>query len=225
MTKRRAARRALNRFKRTKADVDKLIYKQKKLSTNQLSKKRNHYKTSVHQALSDNKRNSSKFWDTVRRARQRKTKQPEISISTWKDHFQNVLSNKSTEVPSIENTNENPSEPQPGTESEANVTHIPELEQEVRQAVRNLKQGKASGLDGTCGEFLKYSENIVAPFLTKLFNKLYDMNVFPSDWCKSVIIPLFKKGDNKIPDNYTGISLLSIASKVFTAVLNKRLYT
>ena len=51
------------------------------------------------------------------------------------------------------------------------------------------------------------------------------MNVFPSDWCKSVIIPLFKKGDDKIPDNYRGISLLSIVSKVFTAVLNKRLYT
>ena len=170
------------------------------------------------------------MWDTVRRARQKKTKQPEISISTWKDHFQNVLSNKSTEVPSKENTNENPSESQPGTESEANVTHIPGLddpitEQDVRQAVRNLKQGKASGLDRICGEFLKYSENIVAPFLTKLFNKLYDMNVFLSDSCKSVIIPLFKKGDNKIPDNYTGISLLSIASKVFTAVLNKRLYT
>ena len=51
------------------------------------------------------------------------------------------------------------------------------------------------------------------------------MNVFPSDWCKSVIIPLFKKGDDKIPDNYRGISLLSIVSKVFIAVLNKRLYT
>ena len=34
------------------------------------------------------------------------------------------------------------------------------------------------------------------------------MNVFPSDWCKSVIIPLFKKGDDKILDNYRGISLL-----------------
>ena len=105
-----------------------------------------------------------------------------------------------------------------------NVTHIPGLddpitEQDVRQAVRNLKQGKTSGLDRICGEFLKYSENIVAPFLTKLFNKLYDMNVFPSDWCKSVIIPLFKKGDDKIPDNYRGISLLSCLK------LNKRLYT
>ena len=37
----------------------------------------------------------------------------------------------------------------------------------------------------------------------------------------SVIIPLFKKGDDSDPDNYGGISLLSIVSKV---ILNKRLY-
>jgi len=38
-----------------------------------------------------------------------------------------------------------------------------------------------------------YSENILPPFATKLLNKLYDLNVFPPDWCKCVIIPLFKK--------------------------------
>ena len=106
---------------------------------------------------------------------------------------------------------------------------IPELdnpitEQEVRQAIKNLKPWKASGLDNICAEFLKYAENFVVPFLTKLFNKLYDTSYFPLDWCKSVIIPLFKKGEDSNPDNYRGISLLSIVSKVFTAILNKRLY-
>ena len=73
------------------------------------------------------------------------------------------------------------------------------------------------------------------PFLTKLINKLYDTSYFPLDCCKSVIIPLFKKrrkrkekekrrkkGDDSDPDNYRGISLLGIVSKVFTAILNKR---
>ena len=75
---------------------------------------------------------------------------------------------------------------------------IPELdnpitEQEVRQAIKNLKTGKASGLDNICDEFLKYAENSVVPFLTKLFTKFYDTSYFPLGWCKSVIIPLFKK--------------------------------
>ena len=44
-------------------------------------------------------------------------------------------------------------------------------------------------------------------------------SLFPSDWCKSVIVPLFKKGDDKKTDNYRGISLLSIVSKLFTSRL------
>ena len=46
------------------------------------------------------------------------------------------------------------------------------MEQEVRQAIRNMKHGKASGIDEICGEFHKYAENVVVPFLTQLFNKL-----------------------------------------------------
>ena len=50
------------------------------------------------------------------------------------------------------------------------------------------------------------------------------IGVFQLMWCKSVIIPLFKKCEDNNPYNYRGISLLRIVSKVFTAILNKRLY-
>ena len=107
----------------------------------------------------DNKRSSSKFWDTVRRARQRKTKQPNIDISTWQNHFQNVLGNEKPHVSSKESGNEERSETQSDANTEANVTRIPELddpitEQEVRKAIKNLKHGKASGLNQICREFL-----------------------------------------------------------------------
>ena len=76
------------------------------------------------------------------------------------------------------------------------------------------------------GEFLRHADNFVVPFLTNLFSRLYGASHFPLDWCKSVIIPLFKKkGDYKNSDNYRGILLLSAVSNVFTAILNKRLYT
>jgi hypothetical protein len=52
---------------------------------------------------------------------------------------------------------------------------------------------------------------------------LFENGIFPEDWSKSVIIPLFKKGDHNVIDNYRGISLLCIISKVFTFVLNNRL--
>ena len=132
----------MNRFKRTESDVDKQIYRQKRAEyKSSVKEKKQQYKTSVHQALFDNKRNSSKFWDTVRRARQRKTKQPNIEISTWQNHFQNVLGNGKSHVSSKESGNEEQFETQSDTNAEADITHVPELDSpvEVRQAIRNLK--------------------------------------------------------------------------------------
>ena len=113
---------------------------------------------------------------------------------------------------------------------ETSETHIPELddpitEQEVSQAIRNMKHGKASGIDEICGDFLKYVENVVVLFLTQLISKIYKASLFPAVWSKLVIVPIFKKGDDDNPDNYRRISLLSIVGKVFTAILNNRLYT
>ena len=41
---------------------------------------------------------------------------------------------------------------------------------------------------------------------------------------KAIIVPIHKKGNAELPDNYRGVSLLSIISKCYTAILNKRLY-
>ena len=38
---------------------------------------------------------------------------------------------------------------------------------------------KASGFDEISGYFKTYSENDLRPFVTKLFNKFYDLNVPP----------------------------------------------
>ena len=115
------------------------------------------------------------------------------------------------------------------SEYHMNEMYINELDrpiskEEVRQSVRNLKLGKAPGLDNVCDEYLKNTEASITPFFTLLFNKIYDSSCFPSDWCKSIIIPLFKRGHETDSDNYRGISLLSVVSKVFTAILHKQLY-
>ena len=139
-----------------------------------------------------------------------------------KKHFQTILGQ-------VEKHDRSQTQAKDDVQGGNSKRFIPELdnpitEQEVRQAIKNLKTGKASALDNIWAEFLKYAENFVVPFLTKLFNKLYDTSYLPLDWCKSVIIPLFKKGEDSNPDNYRGISLLCIVSKVFTAILNKWLY-
>ena len=59
--------------------------------------------------------------------------------------------------------------------------------------------------------------------LLKLFNSILLYNGKTNDWYTSLLILLHKKGKKTEPLNYRGISLLSCVSKLFTAILNKRL--
>ena len=49
------------------------------------------------------------------------------------------------------------------------------------------------------------------------------MPFFPSEWSKSLLCPIDRKGNINDPNNYRGISLLTEISKIFTSIINKRL--
>ena len=52
---------------------------------------------------------------------------------------------------------------------------------------------------------------------------MYDNSVYPDCWAKSMLVPIPKNGDKRDVNNYRGISLSSIFSKVFSQVLDSRL--
>ena len=92
LRKNREARCALNRFQKTGLDVDKATYREKGNEyKSTISEKKKQYKIITHQALLDNKRNSNKFWETVRCARRKRREQPEIDIKIWQNHSQTIL--------------------------------------------------------------------------------------------------------------------------------------
>ena len=53
----------------------------------------------------------------------------------------------------------------------------------------------------------------------------YGMKQMPSEWKKSILIPMLKKKDGKLCYNYHGMSLLSIPGRVLILVLLRRLET
>ena len=72
--------------------MDKATYREKGNEyKSTISEKKKQYKITIHQALLDNKRNSIKFWETVRSARRKRREQPEIDIKIWQNHFQTIL--------------------------------------------------------------------------------------------------------------------------------------
>ena len=72
------------------------------------------------------------------------------------------------------------------------------------------------------GEMLKHANDVVIDSLVTLFNKLFDHGMFPQEWSKSIIVPIHKKGDVNQPDNYRGIALTSVISKVYTHIFSTK---
>ena len=52
---------------------------------------------------------------------------------------------------------------------------------------------------------------------------LFEKGVFPERWTKSIVLPLFKKGDANNPNIHRGMSLCDASSKVYGTFINLRL--
>ncbi len=94
---------------------------------------------------------------------------------------------------------------------------------EILNAVKKLKNGKSPGADGIPTEATKETCSILLPFYTRLLNEILNTGNFPDSWNLGLIVPLHKAGDREDPNNYRGIALLDIISKVFTSILDTRI--
>ena len=80
---------------------------------------------------------------------------------------------------------------------------------------------KAAGPDRISALMLKETASVIAPSLSKLFNRSLSQGCFPACWKLANVIPVPKPGSlNSSPSGYRPISLLSIISKV----LEKHVY-
>ena len=91
---------------------------------------------------------------------------------------------------------------------------------EIDTALNVMQHGKAPGLDGLPLELWKLPN--VSKVLRTFCNNALSGNR-PAEWGLSGLVPVPKKGNLTLPDNYRGISLTQIAAKVYNRLLLNRL--
>ncbi|XP_055838267.1 uncharacterized protein LOC129906511 [Episyrphus balteatus] len=96
--------------------------------------------------------------------------------------------------------------------------------EEVSEAVKYSKKGKAVGPDEIPSEFWKKMGDIGSRWFMVLVSKLIRGDRMPNQWRESYLLPIYKgKGDNRSCDNYRSIKLMSHTMKIVERVLGSRL--
>lgn len=71
---------------------------------------------------------------------------------------------------------------------------------------------KAIGADGISMEAWRYGENAVKKGLIEVIGKVWKEGQIPADWRKSIIAPLYKRGDQEIVESKLQRNLPSMFS-------------
>ena len=218
---RKAARKQLRTFLKTTLEIDKDNYLLSRNKYKQLirTKKREH-RLRESTALTENIRDSTKFWRQVKKLGYVYREPCNISLQTWCTHFKNVFTLDDTSHVHIHQSIVSSIGNLPFDSSDLDT---PISQYEVGNALKHLTTKKSCGNDNIMIEMLKSTQNLMVPYLVSLFNAILDTAEYPELWSESIIIPIHKHGSYDNPDNYRGIALMSNLSKVFTHIIGQRL--
>jgi len=135
-----------------------------------------------------------------------------IGKEEWRNYFMRQLDGAEVEA-TMEAT---------GMEEEEKIEEELE-EEEIKRAMKKMKMKKAAGIDGIPMEAWRYAGKKLWMDLVKLIKDIWKKGRLPEDWKKSVVVPLYKRGEKEVAGNYRGISLLCTTYKIYAEILRGRL--
>ena len=103
------------------------------------------------------------------------------------------------------------------------LNHITITTEDVKKAIKTLKPNKACGPDNILPKISIECKETLAEPLTRIFNKsLADAKV-PTAWKNSIITPIFKNGNKRLPENYRPISISPLCSNIMQKIIKEKL--
>jgi len=136
-------------------------------------------------------------------------------LQCWKEHFQRVLNRDDPETEADITP----------AETALDIGTDPPTLEEVKNAIKTLKNGKAPGIDQIHAEMMKAEEHFTPRLLTDILQRIWESEEAPSVWKTGLIVKLPKKGNLANCNNWRGIMLLPVTSKILSRVILNRIST
>ena len=137
----------------------------------------------------------------------------EQQLDRWAEHFEELLNRPAPPNPPVIHP----------AEDDLPINCDRPAREEIKKAIQQLKNNKASGPDDIPAEALKAVVDTSVELLYPLFGKIWEEEEVPADWREGYLIKIPKKGDLRNCANYRGITLLSVPGKVFNRIILERM--
>ena len=162
------------------------------------------------------------FWNIIKQmnnwGKEKDDETDQITPLTWKEYFTKLLNDRtSTNALPIDETTPQPT-PTFNPILDRKITMI-----ELRKALTLLKNHKAAGCDRISAEYLKAFAESFDDILLTLLQKLFTLQIYPSEWASNFLKPIYKKGECIDPDNYRGLAIGAALAKLYSLILLGRL--
>ena len=201
----------------SRRSLDEYLCSKKRFKTIVYEKKLNHKRVRK-QNLVNLRKCPKQFWKSIKGHKPQKDVTQNIPTNDWFEYFKSLLN------PQIDNENQNGNLLAEITQNnDASDLNVLIAENEVKQSIIKLHTNKSPGPDGLPAEFFKCTMEHILPYLTTLFNNIFESGNIPDSWGNSIICPLHKKGSLFDPNNFRGVSLINTICKMFTNILTSRL--
>lgn len=97
-------------------------------------------------------------------------------------------------------------------------------EKTVVNAINDLKPKSSSGVDKLSNKLLKVIKDEICKPLTIIVNQCFSTGIFPDALKVARVLPIYKKKENYLFDNYRPVSILPSISKVLEKLMHAQLY-
>ena len=95
---------------------------------------------------------------------------------------------------------------------------------DIAAIIRSLDPNKAHGYDMISIRMLKICDKSICKPLELIFQSCIKHGKFPNEWKMANVVPVHKKSDKQILENYRPVSLLPICGKVFERLMYNSLF-
>ena len=207
-----------------KAHIDDL----KTEYSNLVQKEKDRYLQSLGSAVSDPRTGQKKYWTALKKLLNKKVSTiiPPIlyngnfitdikeKCDTFNEYFKNqctLVETTSTLPPLTRSTN-------------LKLSNVDFSVDDITKHINKLNINKAHGHDGIPVRIIKLCGNSVSKPLYIILKNCISKGYFPKKWKKANVIPVYKKKERNLIQNFRPVSLLPICGKIFEKIIFDSLY-